>query len=203
MRGAIAAVLAATLAAGPAPAQFVFNNPWRLIEAGEVRKVAKSDLAITAAGEWNRSSHRPTSRSEVWTRDGLGLGELDFFAIPQGKPLFRERDKKKDPLPRFDPAMLPTDIVEWFENSARIITGGALFETFDVRPARLAGHPGVEFGYSYASQSDNLERRGLARAAVVGGKLYLITFDAPKLHYFDAGVSDVRAMMDSARLVPS
>jgi hypothetical protein len=175
------------------------RHPWRLVPPGETRTVAKSSLAVTAAGTWNRSTRRPTSRSEVWTRHGLGLGEIDFFVIPRGKPLFRERDKKKAPLPRFDPAMLPPDLVEWFRNTARIVTGGSLFETFDVRPATLAGYPGVAFGYSYTTVDDNLERLGLARAAVIGGTLYLITFDAPKLHYFDASVADVRATMDSAR----
>lgn len=194
-------LLAAAVFQAPASAQFVMTSPWRLIEPGEVRKVAKSRLTVTAAGEWNRSPQRPTGDSEVWTREGLGLGELDFFGdIKKGEPLFRERHKKRDPLPKFDPAMLPTDLVEWFENSAEIVLGGSLFETFDVRPAQLAGHRAVEFGYSYTSESDNLERRGLARAAVIDNRLYMITFDAPRLHYFDAAVADARAIMDSARL---
>jgi hypothetical protein len=198
----VAAAAGVTTGSAPAAAQVIASSPWRLVEAGRTRTVAKSALAVTPAGDWNRSTRRPTKRAEVWTRDGTGLDELDFFAaIPKGKPLFREQHKKKAPLPKFDPAMLPTDIVEWFENSARIVLGGALFTISEVRPAKLAGADGVHFAYSYASEGDNLERRGEVRAAVIGGKLYLINFDAAKIHYFDAHIGEVRALMDSARMV--
>ncbi|MCA1662287.1 MAG: hypothetical protein LC648_09115, partial [Novosphingobium sp.] len=121
--------------------------------------------------------------------------------IKKGEALFRQRDKKKDPLPRFDPAMLPTDIVEWFENSARIALTSAVFEVGAVRPAKLAGADGVEMEFSYATEGDNLERRGVARAAVIGRRLYLITYDAPRIHYFDEGLPTALAIMSSARLV--
>jgi hypothetical protein len=39
-----------------------------------------------------------------------------------------------------------------------------------------------------------------ARAAIVGGKLYLITFAAPEIHYFDANIAEARAIMDSAKI---
>ena len=97
--------------------------------------------------------------------------------------------------------MLPTDIVEWFENSVRNAMGSAVFEVGAVRPAQLAGHPGVEMEFAYASEGDNLERKGIARAAVIGQKLYLISFDAPKIHYFDEGLPSALAVMDSARIV--
>lgn len=199
---AAAVALAVTAAPPPAAAQISLSTPWKLVDSGKTRKVANSRLAVTPAGDWNRSSQRPTRRSEVWTKDGTQLDELDFFAaIPKGKPLFKESDKKKAPLPKFDPAMLPTDIVEWFENSAQIVLGGALFEVTEVRPAKLAGFDGVHFAYSYSTQGDNLERRGEVRAAVIAGKLYLINFDAAKIHYFDAHIAEVRALMDGAVLV--
>jgi hypothetical protein len=68
-----------------------------------------------------------------------------------------------------------------------------------VRPATLAGHPAVEFDWSYTG-GDEVDRVGLVRAAIIDGKLYLINFDAPKLHYFDEHVGEVRRIMDSAWL---
>ena len=41
---------------------------------------------------------------------------------------------------------------------------------------------------------------GAERGAMIGGKLYLITFEAPRLHYFDAGVAAFRQVADSAKL---
>lgn len=189
---ALAAALLAG-AASPAAAQ------WRLVDAGEAREVANSNLVVTAPGEWNRSTERPTRRTEIWTKDGNALGELDFWlAVKDGDPLFRETDKKKNPLPHFDAKMLPTDLVEFFEDTARKVLGGSLVETHEVRPATLAGHPAVEFDWSYTG-GDEVERKGLVRAAIVGDRLYMINFDAPKLHYFDEHVAEVRGIMDSAR----
>jgi hypothetical protein len=203
LRLALAALILVPLAApAPAEAQFVLSTPWRIVRDGDVRKVGKSNLAVTAIGDWNRSTQRQTGESENWTQHGTGLDDLGFYVgIKKGEALFRQRDKKKDPLPRFDPSMLPTDIVEWFENSARIALTSAVFEVGAVRPAQLAGYPGVEMDFTYATEGDNLERKGTARAAVIGQRLYLITYDAPKIHYYDAGLPTALAVMNSARLV--
>ena len=197
-----ALVLAPTVAPAPATAQIVLSTPWKIVRAGEARKVGKGNLVVTAVGDWNRSTQRPTGESETWTQHGTGLDELAFYvAVKKGEALFRQRDKKKDPLPKFDPAMLPTDIAEWFENSARIALGSAVFELGAVRPATLAGTQGLEMDFSYATEGDNLERRGTARAAVIGGRLYMVSYDAPKLHYYEAGLPTARAIMDAARVV--
>lgn len=203
LRLAAAALLLTPLAAPPpAAAQFVFSTPWKIVRAGEVRKVGTDEMLVTAVGDWNRSTQSQLRRNESWTQHGTGLDDLAFYGgIAKGKPLFRQRDKKKDPLPKFDPAMLPTDIAEWFENSARIALNSAVFDVVAVRPATLAGANGIEMDFTYASEGDNLERQGTARAAVVGGKLYVISYDAPKIHYFRAGLPTALAIMNSARVV--
>ena len=199
---AAAIALTPLAVAPPAAAQFVFSTPWKLVRAGEVRRVGTDEMLVTAVGDWNRSTQHDLKRNESWTQNGTGLDELSFFgAVAKGKPLFRQRDKKKDPLPKFDPAMLPTDIAEWFENSARIALASAVFEVGAVRPATLAGASGIEMDFTYATEGDNLERQGTARAAVIGGKLYMISFDAPKIHYYRAGLATALAIMNSARVV--
>lgn len=173
---------------------------WRIVEAAKPREVVNGAMIVTAPEEWNRSTNRPTKRTEIWTKDGTTLGELDFWlGVQKGEPLFKETSKKKAPLPKFDPAMLPTDLVEFFEDTARTVLGGSLFEVTHVTPAMLSGHNGVEFEYRYTG-GDEVARRGLARGAIVGGRLYLINWDAPRLHYYDDHVDEVRAIMDGARL---
>ena len=187
--------LGISLAAHAMPA----SAQWRLVDDGEARKVARSELVVTPSEEWNRATQRPTKRSEVWTKDGQKLNDLGFYmAIRKGEPLFKETNKKRNPLPKFDPAMLPTDVVEWFEDTANIVLGGSLFAIGEVRPATLAGYPGGHFEYSYTA-GDNLERKGEVRFAVIDERLYMITFDAPALHYFEHDIAEVRRMMDSAR----
>jgi hypothetical protein len=190
---ALLALLCA-FAATPAAAQ------WRLVEASAPREVVNGAMVVTPTGQWNRSTNRPTKRTEIWTRDGTTLGELDFWlGVKAGEPLFKEQSKKKAPLPKFDPKMLPTDLVEFFEDTARTVLGGSLFEVNYVRPAMLAGHPGVEFEHTFTG-SDEVARMGLVRGAIIGDRLYLINWDAPKLHYYDEHIAEVRAIMDSAKL---
>lgn len=186
--------LLCAFAAAPAAAQ------WRLVEAAKPREVVNGALVVIPPDEWNRATGRPTKRTEIWTKDGTTLGELDFWlGVKPGEPLFKEQSKKKAPLPKFDPNMLPTDLVEFFEDTARTVLGGSLFEVNYVRPATLAGHPGVEFEHTFTG-GDEVARRGLVRGAIIGGRLYLINWDAPRLHYYDEHVDEVRAIMDSAKL---
>ena len=190
-----AAVALATTMSAAAPAE----ARWQLVEAGDTRKVARSNLHVTVPVDWNRETRRPTSRSEVWTQDGLGLSELMFYAkIRDGETLFKRNQRKRNPLPEFDKDMLLTDLVEWYEDTANVTLGGSLFQIEEVKPAKLGGFDGVHFRYSYTG-GDNVARLGEARAAIVDEKLYLISFEAPRLHYFDRYIAGVRSMMDSAR----
>jgi len=58
---------------------------------------------------------------------------------------------------------------------------------------------GIRFTYEYVD-ADNLPRKGEARAALIKGQLYMATFDAPRLHYFEATLDDFHALTDSAAL---
>ena len=165
-----------------------------------VAKVAKKTMSVTPAGAWNKSSSRPSKRAESWTIDGLALNDLTFFgAIKDGEPLFREQHKKLKPLPKFSASMLPTDLAEFVESSARNLVDTPLFTTEAVEPATLGGHPGVRMRFRYTA-SDELERKGEAVAAIVAGKLYVVSFDAPAIYYFDKDIARVRQMMASVTI---
>lgn len=195
MRGAVPALAAAMLVAQPALAS------WKLVPKARPVAVARSNMTVTPASDWNRWSTRPSKRGETWTLDGVALNELSFFGgVPPGEAIYRERSKKDEPLPKFDARMLAPEIVQAVEGSYRILLGTSLFTVDAVAPATLGGHAGVRFTYRYTVQEEEVRRRGEGRAAVVGGRLYLIIFAAPEIHYFDAGIAEARAIMDSARI---
>jgi len=171
-----------------------------LISAGERKKVAKSDLSITPTSEWNRLGERPGRRAETWTLDGEALNDVTFYGgIEPNKTLFAEVDKRSQPLPRVSATMLITDIPSLFESSYRIAFATPLMTIDNVTPAIFAGHKGVKFTYSFVRQGEDVHRRGEARAAMIGGALYMITYEAPTLHYFDKSVAAFRQLADSAR----
>lgn len=169
---------------------------------GAAVRVANSSMTVTPARDWNQLGARPGKRAETWTLDGEQLNDVTFYAgVEPGQPLVRERSKKRDPLPKFTATTLLAEVPELLERTYRTARGVGTFSITGVAPTRFLGAEGVRFTYEYADE-DNLTRRGEARAALIGGKLYMATFDAPRLHYFDRSLADYRVLADTATLAP-
>jgi hypothetical protein len=176
---------------------------WQSLAADQEVKVAGKLMAVTPKAGWNKSTARPSSRSERWTRDGLGLNELTFFAgVADGETLYFAPYGSQQELPQFRSAMLPTDIVELFESSNRIVLQSSVFKVDAVQPARLGKYDGVRFTYSYAAQDEGLTRKGEGVAAIIDGKLYLVNFIAPAIHYFDRDIGEIRQLVATMDLRP-
>ena len=188
------AITAAALAAAPAWA-------YKMIEHAKPVTVAKSTLTVVPAIDWNRVERRPGRNAEAWTLDGLALNEVTFYGGVAGdQTLFKEVAKREKPLPRFAANMLATDVAQLFEQSYRIAGGSTLFRIETIAPASFAERPGFRFTYSFTLQGDEVRRKGEATGAIVGGKLYMITFEAPEIHYFGRGVGDYRGLVATARI---
>jgi hypothetical protein len=95
--------------------------------------------------------------------------------------------------------MLITDIPVLLENSYRIALNAASVKIDTIEPTQFAGNKGVRFTYSFSKQNQTLQRRGEARGAVIGGKLYLVTYEAPSLYYYDRSASAARVVAGSMR----
>lgn len=194
MRIWVAAAAAALMAAGPALA-------YKLVRRGQPTAVAKSALTVTPAIDWNRMQRRPGRDAESWTLDGMPLNEVTFYGgVPDGRALFREVDRRDHPLPRFSATMLPPDVVQLFEASYRLAGGTALFQVDGVEPVTFAGAPGFRFRYAFTQGSDEVRRRGEATGAIIGGRLWMMTWEAPAIHYYEHNLADYRALVASARL---
>ena len=166
-----------------------------LRRSGEPTKVAKSDLTVTPAIDWNKLNARPGGDAETWTLDGELLNDVSFYGgIEDDKALFREVDKKNRPLPRFRKTMLLADIPTMLESSYRIARDVSIFEIGAIEPRQVAGRKGIHFTYSFVG-SDELRRNGEADGTIVDGKLYLSTYEAPALYYFDRSLADYRALV--------
>lgn len=179
--------------------------PWpaqahKLRERSIAVTIADSPLTVTPGRDWNRLDGNIGKRTESWTLDGGQLNDLTFYAgIEPGKPLVRERSKKREPLPKFSASTLLVELPELFESTYRAAKQIADFRITDVQPARFLGQEGVVFAYEYVD-GDELTRLGEAHAAIVGGRLYMISFDAPRLHYFARNIDDFRRIVQSARM---
>lgn len=167
----------------------------RLIEANTQVRVAGNAFGVTPSRTWNKLGARPGRGAEVWTLDGPALNEITFYgAIETDRPIFREANRRERPLPRFSATMLLTDVPTLLENSYRAGRGVTVYTTDRMEPTRFAGRDGVRFDYSFTTD-DEVRRRGEAYGAIVNGKLYLITFEAPVIHYFDSAVEAYRQLV--------
>ena len=174
---------------------------YRLMPRGRAVLVAASTMSVVPATDWNRVDRHPGRHAERWTLDGAGLNALTFYAgIKSGMTLFREVDRRTRPLPRFSASMLAPDVVRLFESSYRLAGGSALFTVDDAAPAQFAGRPGFRFGYRFTREEDGVRRQGEGTGAVIDGQLFLITYEAPAIHYFGHDLADYRAVVASARV---
>jgi hypothetical protein len=194
MRAFIICITALLFAASPA----VAGNS--LIEANGQVRVANSALTVTPTRAWNKLGVRPGPSTETWTLDGEALNDLTFYGgIEDNKPIFREADRRNHPLPKFSSTMLLADIPTLLESSYRAGRSVAVFQVERVEPEQFAGRSGVHFGYSFTAP-DGVHRRGEAHGAIIDGHLYLITFEAPVIHYFDTSIEAFRQVVGSATI---
>lgn len=198
MRGLKVALAAALVIATGGCAVFGYT----MVQPGARVAVAGSTLTVTPPAAWNKAGtiRGPGKDAELWTLDGPALNELTFYGgIEDDRPLFREVSRRERPLPRFSSTMLAPDVAALFESSYRVASGTPLFEMRGMEPATFAGRPGFRFGYSYVLQGEEVRRRGEATGAIVDGRLYLISFEAPEIHYFGRDEAAYRRIVESAR----
>jgi hypothetical protein len=166
----------------------------RLMEANTPVQVAGSAFSVTPQQAWNKLGARPGRGAEIWTLDGPALNEITFYgAIQNDQPIFRDRNRRERPLPHFSSTMLLTDIPTLLENSYRVGRNVAIYNLDRMEPTRFGGRAGVRFEYSFTE--GDVRRRGEGYGAVVNGRLYLITFEAPVIHYYDASIEAYRQLV--------
>lgn len=191
-RYAMIAAACATLAWSPSA-----NAGWKLMAGKQSAKV--DSLTVVPESDWNQGG-RPGKQGRVWTQDGVGLNAIEFFsAVPHGAPLYQERNKKTNPMPKFDNTLLLPELADFFERSFRAANQLSDFTILESAPTDVGGRKGLLVRYRYTLPNDELTRLGEARLSVADGKLYVANYFAPQLHYFNAGLPEAQAIMQRVR----
>jgi hypothetical protein len=154
----------------------------------------KEALTVSADGRWNRVEP-VRDGAEVWTADGMTLDRLAFYVgVAEGETLGAAASAN---APRWRAIMSPHDIVELYE--AIVTQEGSAFTLERLAPALFGGTAGFLFEHSTVPR-DGPALGGLAYGAVIGGKLYLMSYTAPKSYYYAKHLDQVRAIAASARI---
>ena len=195
---------AAALASGCASTGFGPGGgfgAYSLIQPGP-EDVARGRMIVTPTLAWNRARRTPfdISREENWTLNGPLLDNLSFVGgLRSGKAIVRQRRRAERQVPRFRADMSPPEIASMIETFYRIRAGAVRFDMAGMQPRAFLGHPGFQLDYSHLD-GDEVERQGRAVGAVIDGRLYLILFDAARMHYFPAALPEFERIVESARL---
>lgn len=168
---------------------------WKLLPAGRPEAVGK--LIITPMTDWNRASAKPGKQGVTWTHDGFALNKLEAFAaVPDGGTIYKDRAKKQNPMPKYSKEMLLPDLAEFFERSFRVQNDVSNFMVEETAPIQWTENSAIRVRYSYSLPGDDLSRRGEAVMMNLKEGLYLLNFEAPSLHYFEAGLPEFQGMVD-------
>lgn len=171
-----------------------------LIASGDHRGVAKSSIATSSTGEWNKLSRTDGPGTEVWTRDGDNLNKVTFFGgIGAGLPIFKERNKKEAPLPKVTSNMLLPDIPALLEATYRSQYQVNRISIDSQDLADVNGKQAIRFTYSYMRGQDEVERKGEAVGTIVNNKLYMVTYEAPAIYFFGKDHEDFRRISQTLK----
>lgn len=176
---------------------------YSLIRAKEVR-VGNNSIAVTPPREWNRQStilFDDISTVEDWTQNGPYLDTISFVTgMKDGKAVVRQRRRDDRQVPKFRSSMTAPEIAAMIESLFRVRGGTVDFKTLALVPRPFLGASGFQYDFEHLD-GDEVRRKGRAVGAVIGGRLYLILFDATRSHYYDASLPDYEAIVRSARFV--
>jgi len=137
---------------------------------------------------------------EDWTLNGPYLDGITFVtALPSGQYLIRQRKSDERQVPKFRSDMTAPEVAAMLETAFRVRGGAVDFRTLGLQPRQFLGYPGFQFDFEHLD-NDELWRKGRAVGAVVEGRLYLILFDATRLHYYGNALPDFEVMANNARI---
>ena len=138
---------------------------------------------------------------EDWTQNGPYLDGISFVTgLKDGKALVYQRSRDDRQVPKFRSNMTPPEIAAMVESLYRVRGGAIDFSTTSLTPRPFLGANGFQYDFEHLD-GDEVRRKGRAVGAIVDGKLYMILYDAARMHYFNASLPDFEAIVASARRV--
>lgn len=171
-----------------------------LVSPGPTAKIARSSVSAAPAGEWNRLSRSEGKNVEVWTRDGDSLNKVTFIGgVGLGQTLYKERNKKEAPLPTLADNMLIADIPVVLESTYRSQYQVNRMSIDSQEITTVNGHQAIRFTYTFVRNEDEVTRKGEAVGAIVDKKLYLFSYEAPSIYYFDKDLANFRQIVETLK----
>jgi hypothetical protein len=167
------------------------------VASGQV--TVRERMVVELDRPWNQFEGVFDDRTPTWTREGVTVDALRFYVgLKDGELLAPTPAEPKGTAPLvFKSSMQAADVVALFE---RLHSRGSTFRLESVSAQPFVGAPGYRFEFSGVRQSDDVRLRGVGWFAIRNGELFAITYTAPRMAFFPAGIAGAEHVAQSARL---
>ena len=168
------------------------------VATGQV--VVHERLVVDVDKVWNQFESTLNDGTPTWTQQGITVDALRFYVgLKDGALIAPTPSEPKGQAPlAFKAGMQAAEIVALFERL--YARGGSTFALNKVVPMPFAGGNGYRFEFSSIRKADDVRLRGVGWFAVRNGELWAITYTAPRLAFFPAGIAEAEAIARSARI---
>lgn len=184
---------------------------WAIIGPGKVEIAQWGEKAeLTTDRVWSGNKQ---GEAFLWTQEGPALQTLLInMGIRNGETLFLNLDKeaqqngiimwlgkKWDEISfRYRSGMTQHEVAELITTSWSIIKKTPV-DMRDLEPFTLSGHAGLKMGYSY-TPADEVLRHGVAWAAVINSKLFVIQYEGTAIHHFALALPEAERIIASFKV---
>lgn len=157
-------------------------------------------LTVTVDKAWNQFERGLGDNTPTWTQDGITVDALRFYvALKDGALIVPTPSEPKGTKPlAYKAGMQPAEIVGLFEGA--FSRDGSTFQLERLTPQPFAGQPGFRFEFSGVRKRDEVRLKGIGWGAVRNGELFVITYTAPRLSFYDRHLASAEAIAKSARI---
>jgi hypothetical protein len=168
------------------------------VASGEV--LVGGRMVVNLDKPWNQFEQVMGDGIPTWTQDGVTVDTLKFYVgLKDGALIAATPSEPKGQAPlALKSTMQTAEIVALFE---RLYSrGGSSFTLEKVVPHSFMDTSGFRLEFSSIRKSDDVRLRGVGWGAVRNGELFAITYTAPRLSFYPAGLPDATAIANSAHL---
>lgn len=172
----------------------------QLVQVNSGEQTVRDRLLLTVDKPWNQFEQGLGDNTPTWTQEGISVDALRLYVGLKDGALIAPtpaQDKAAKPL-AFKSTMQPAEVVALFE--ALVSRDGSSFQLDRLAPQAFAGGNGFRFDFSSVRKRDEVRLRGIGWGVVRNGELFLMTYTAPRLAFFERHLPSVEAMARSARI---
>lgn len=167
-------------------------STWKHVKQGRDIEVHTERFAFSVPSGW---TYQRMQRDQLTiSRDGPGIQKMSTQWFEWNKP-FYYGDVEKDRLQR---GMLPTDVAQQILAARQRQRGIESLDLVSLEPAVVTGVEGYRAEYAYRTER-GLNYRGVSYGAIRPEGVYVVTFEAPGLHFYERDVPTFEQIMASGR----